>query len=62
MINLSLTKQESQVLIQLIHIAVQSKGLEAAEAGAILARKISEALRESENVPTDNGSSTPSEA
>lgn len=48
------TKQEAQVLLQLIHIAVQAKGLEAAEAGAVLARKLTEALKAEDNVKTDN--------
>lgn len=34
------TKEELQILIQLIHIAVQAKGLEVAESGILLAKKI----------------------
>lgn len=34
------TDEEAQVLVNLINIAIQVKGLEAAEAGVILAKRI----------------------
>lgn len=37
------TLEEAQVLVNLINIAVQTKGLDAAEAGFILAKRIMEA-------------------
>jgi hypothetical protein len=43
-INVSFTENEAQVLIQLIDLAVKSQGLNAAEAGLILTRKIQEQM------------------
>lgn len=54
MIKIEFTKQEAQVLVQLIHVAVQAKGLEAAEAGVVLSRKLTEALKAEDNGKTDN--------
>ncbi len=45
---IELTKEQGQVLINLINIAVQAKGLEAAEAGLFFTKKIQEAFKESE--------------
>lgn len=39
-------QEEAQVLINLINIAVQTKGLEAAEAGLYFTKKIQEAFKE----------------
>jgi len=56
MITLSLTKQEAQVLAAMINIAVQARGLEAAEAGVLFARKIAEGIKQLEesDVPPSN--------
>lgn len=45
---IELTQEEGQVLINLINIAVQVKGLEAAEAGLYFAKKIQDASKEKE--------------
>ena len=45
---IELTKEEGQVLMNLINIAVQVKGLEAAEAGLYFAKKIQDAGKENE--------------
>jgi hypothetical protein len=45
MITLELqSEQEAQVLVNLLNIAVQAKGLEAAEAGVYFTKKIKEAV------------------
>lgn len=41
---MELTKEEGQVLINLINIAVQARGLEAAESGLHFVKKIQEYL------------------
>lgn len=46
--NVSLTKHEAQVLINLIDIAIKAKGLEAAEAGVHFTKKIEEAFKQEE--------------
>lgn len=46
---IEITKEESQVLINLINIAVQVKGLEAAEAGLYFAKKIQSSIKEQES-------------
>ena len=52
MINLVLeNKEEAQILVNLIDIAVRSKGLEAAEAGIYFTKKIKQAVEEPEEVP-----------
>lgn len=48
-ININLTTNEAQILIQLIDIAVKSQGLAAAEAGVILSKKIQEGLKNKPN-------------
>ena len=40
MVNVSLTEQERDVLVQLIDIAVKNSGLNVAEAGVVLAKKL----------------------
>jgi len=42
---LNLSKQEAEVLLNLVNIAVQVKGLEAAEAGVFFQKKINEAAK-----------------
>lgn len=42
---IELTEQEGQALLQLIDIAVKSGGLNVAQAGFVLAAKISEAAK-----------------
>lgn len=45
MITISIAnEQEAQVLVNLLNIAVQTKGLEAAEAGIYFTKKIKEAV------------------
>lgn len=53
---LELTTQEATVLSQLIDLAVKANGLQVAEAGLVLARKISEAMQEE---PKTNGAAPP---
>jgi hypothetical protein len=45
-VTVRLTPDEAQILINLIDIAIKARGLEAAEAGFILAKRISEAKSE----------------
>ena len=45
-IDLNITVNEAQVLVQLIDIAVKTQGLRAAEAGFFLAKKIEEKVTE----------------
>ena len=40
MITIELTKEEAQVLVNMIDVAVKAAGLQAAEAGAHFAKKI----------------------
>jgi hypothetical protein len=42
--NISLTVEEGKVLLQLIDLAVKAAGLNAAEAGVVLAKKINAAF------------------
>lgn len=44
---LDITEQEAGVLLQLIHVAVQTKGLDAAQAGFHFQTKINSAIAES---------------
>jgi hypothetical protein len=44
-VTLELTKQEAMALVQLIDAAVRARGLEAAEAGLILHRKLQLAVQ-----------------
>lgn len=41
----SFTREEAQVLVNLINIAVMAKGLDAAQAGAVLSTRIIEASK-----------------
>ena len=45
MIKLDLSNQEANALLQLIDLAVKSRGLEVAEAGVVLANRIREAAK-----------------
>ena len=47
---IELTEQEAQVLLNLLDIAVRARGLEAAEAALVLARKVKEAEAVEEDV------------
>lgn len=52
MITISLeNKEEAQVLINLLNLAVQAKGLEVAEAGIYFTRKIKEATEKLTSLP-----------
>lgn len=44
--NIELTKEEAQMLVNIINIAVQSKGLEIAEASVFFTKKIQAAFEE----------------
>ena len=44
MINVSFTEQEINVLNQLIDVAIKAIGLQGAEAGVILSKKLNEAV------------------
>ena len=46
--NIEFTKEEAQVLVNLIDTAVKAKGLEAAEAAVVLTRKIAAAAQAAE--------------
>lgn len=48
-VNVNLTTNEAQILIQLIDIAVKSQGLAVAEAGFVLSKKIQEGLKNKPN-------------
>jgi uncharacterized protein YneF (UPF0154 family) len=48
---LPLSKEEAQVLLNMVNIAVQAKGLEAAEAGLLFVRKIQLAQQVEDNPP-----------
>jgi hypothetical protein len=48
--DIKFTKEEANVLIQLIDIAVKTSGLQVAEAGVFLSKKISEAFKIEEKV------------
>lgn len=54
-INVSLTLNEAQVLVQLIDIAVKSQGLAAAEAGLVLTKKIQENMPQEQATGPDGG-------
>jgi hypothetical protein len=54
-INVSLTVNEAQVLVQLIDIAVKSQGLAAAEAGLVLTKKIQENMPQEQATGPDGG-------
>lgn len=43
MIEIKITKEDAQVLVNLLNVAVQAKGLEAAEAALYFTKKIQEA-------------------
>lgn len=43
--SLTITEEEAKVLLQLIHVAVQARGLDAAQAGAHFQQKINEASK-----------------
>lgn len=47
--NIELTKEEAQLLVNIINIAVQSKGLEIAEASVFFTKKIQAAFEEKTN-------------
>lgn len=44
-ITIELTGQEATVLLQLIHLATQARGMEVAEAAVILTKKIQDAAK-----------------
>ena len=46
---IELTKEEAQVLMNLINIAVKTVGLEGAESGVFFAKKINEAFTKKNN-------------
>lgn len=46
MANIELNEQEAQVLINIINVAVQSKGLEIAESSIYLVNKINKSFKE----------------
>lgn len=50
MINLQLTEQEAQALVQLMDAAVRAQGLQVAQAALVLTAKVQEAAKAS--VPT----------
>lgn len=50
---LEITEQEAGVLLQLIHVAVQAKGLDAAQAGFHFQTKINSAIAESKKSEPD---------
>jgi hypothetical protein len=54
-INVSLTLNEAQVLVQLIDIAVKSQGLAAAEAGLVLTKKIQENMPQEQATGPNGG-------
>ncbi len=45
-IRLSLTGPEAAALLQLIHLGVQARGMEVAEAAVVLSKKIQDAIKE----------------
>lgn len=47
LLHIQLSEQEAGVLLQLIHVAVQAKGLDAAQAGFHFQTKINSAIAES---------------
>ena len=53
-VNITLTKEQASVLIQLIDIAVQARGLQVAKAGVVLSEKINIAIQHSPS-PTTPG-------
>lgn len=64
MANLSLTEQEGNALIQLLDIAVKSQGLNVAEAGVILVKKVQESFKpvtptKVEGIPVETESTNP---
>lgn len=48
--SLTLTEEEAKTLLQLIHVAVQARGLEAAAAGAHFHQKINSASEASKSL------------
>lgn len=48
LLQIELSEQEANVLLQLIHVAVQAKGLDAAQAGFHFQTKINEARKKAE--------------
>jgi hypothetical protein len=61
-IDLNLTINEAQVLVQLIDIAVKTQGLRAAEAGFVLAKKIEEKVTEKAQTTQQPGNFQPPQA
>lgn len=51
---IDLTDQEASVLLTIIDIAVKAKGMEAAEAGLHLTRKIQEAAKAKAGAPANS--------
>jgi hypothetical protein len=49
-ITLKLTPQESNVLVQLIDLAIKAGGIQVAEAGIVLVKKIEEASGTNKNI------------
>lgn len=48
--SLTITEEEAKVLLQLLHVAVQARGLEAAAAGAHFQQKINAAVEASKTL------------
>lgn len=55
---LEINEEEASVLLQLIHIAVQAKGLDAAQAGFHFQTKINSAIAESKKAEPDGEAAT----
>ncbi len=54
-IKLSLQENETNVLLQLIDIAIKAQGLQVAEAGSFLATKIEEQMKEQATLQEEEG-------
>ena len=54
-IKLSLQENETNVLLQLIDVAIKAQGLQVAEAGSFLANKITEQVKTQITPPEEGG-------
>ena len=54
-IQLSLQENETNVLLQLIDVAIKAQGLQVAEAGSFLASKITEQVKTQIDSPQEKG-------
>jgi|TARA_R110000824_G_scaffold152591_1_gene323864 hypothetical protein len=54
-IKLSLQENETNVLLQLIDVAIKAQGLQVAEAGSFLANKITEQVKTQIDPPEEGG-------